>query len=405
MKWLALPALCLISVFSFGAFAEEKAEIKQPPTVVTEPGESEAKEAEKPTGLPFETKTSHMILLDAETGTVLAQRHAWDKMYPSSMTKLMTLYLVFDALKQGSVQLKDSFTVSQKAWAIQGSKMFVPIGEQVPLEDLIRGIAIQSGNDACIVVAEGLAGSEEAFAERMNKKAKEIGMTGTNFLNSSGWPDENHYTTAGDLAVLASHIIAEFSEYYHYFSEKEFTYNGIQQFHRNVLLNNTALGVDGLKTGHTEIAGYGIVLSAKQPDGRRLILVLNGLESQQARAQEGEAILNWGFRNFELLTLAKPGTVLASAPVWLGQQAEVALTLQKPLQLMLPNAERNKVTVKAEFNSPVAAPITQGQVLGKLIVTMPSGATREEPLVAASAVEKKGAFARIPDVIGHWLGM
>ncbi len=405
MKWLALPALCLISVFSFGAFAEEKAEVKQPLAVVTEPVVSEAKEAEQPTGLPFETKTSHMILLDAETGTVLAQRHAWDKMYPSSMTKLMTLYLVFDALKQGSVQLTDSFTVSQKAWAIQGSKMFVPIGEQVPLEDLIRGIAIQSGNDACIVVAEGLAGSEEAFAERMNKKAKEIGMTGTNFLNASGWPDENHYTTAGDLAVLASHIISEFPEYYHYFSEKEFTYNGIRQFHRNVLLNNTALGVDGLKTGHTEIAGYGIVLSAKQPDGRRLILVLNGLESQQARAQEGEAILNWGFRNFELLTLAKPGTVLALVPVWLGKQDEVPLTLQKPLQLMLPNAERNKVTVKAEFASPVAAPITQGQILGKLIVTMPSGATREEPLVAAAAVEKKGAFARIPDVIGHWLGM
>jgi len=388
----------------FGAFTAT-AQAEDTPSVAPAATEATAPVEQNPTGLPFESKTSHMILVDYDTGTVLAQRNPNEKMYPSSMTKLMTLYLVFDALKSGSLQLTDTFTISQKAWAMQGSKMYVPIGGQVSVDDLIKGIAIQSGNDACIAVAEGLAGSEEAFADRMNKKAAELGMTGSHFVDASGWPDENHYTTAADLAVLANRLISDFPEYYHYFSEPEFTFNNIRQYNRNLLLGNPALGVDGLKTGHTEIAGYGIVISGKQADGRRLILVLNGLDSIQARAQEGEAILNWGFRNFELLTLLQPGSEIAKANVWLGAQDTVSLTVEKSLQFMLPRADRDKVTVKAEFSSPLTAPVAKGQTIGKLVISMPSGAVRDVPLVAADEVQKKGAFARIPDVIGSWLGM
>ncbi len=356
--------------------------------------------------VPFAVRSSHMILLDADSNTILAQKHADERMFPSSMSKLMTLYAVFEELKKGTLKLTDQFTVSERAWAIQGSKMFVPIHGSVGVEDLIHGIATQSGNDACIVVAEGLAGSEEAFAQRLNETAKKLGMNGSHFVNASGWPDENHYTTARDLSTLALHLVHDFPEYYPYFSTPEFTYNNIRQYNRNPLLNRGGLGVDGLKTGHTEIAGYGIVLSAKQSaSGRRLVLVVNGLSSMKEREQEGEALLNWGFRNFETVSLVKAGQVVAKAPVWLGDESDVELSVGEDVKLTLPIGKASAATAKAVFESPVAAPITQGQPVGKLVITLPSGDTRNVPLLAAKSVEKKGAFARIPTVIGSWLGL
>lgn len=356
--------------------------------------------------VPFAVNASHMMLLDADTGTVLAQKHADEKMFPSSMSKLMTLYVLFDELKKGTLQLTDQFTVSEKAWAIQGSKMWVPIHGSVAVEDLIHGIATQSGNDACIVVAEGLAGSEEAFAQRLNDTAKAIGMTGSHFVNSSGWPDENHYTTAHDLATLGLRLASDFPEYYHYFAVPEFTYNKIRQYNRNPLLNRASLGVDGLKTGHTEIAGYGIVLSAKHPQsGRRLALVINGLESMKAREQEGEALLSWGFRNFNTTLLAKAGQVVAKAPVWLGAQDSVELSVAQDVKVTLPVTQQGGAKAVASFDAPVAAPIAQGAAIGKLLITLPSGDTREVALLATRAVEKKGAFARIPAVMAYWLGL
>ena len=347
------------------------------------------------------TNASNMLLLDATTGAVLAEKNSNEKMFPSSMSKLMTEYLLFDELKRGTLKLTDTFPVSENAWRIQGSKMFVPLGAQIPIEDLIRGITVQSGNDACMVVAEGLAGSEAAFAQRLNAKAKELGMRHSNFVNASGWPDENHYTTAADLAILAKRMIADFPEFYHYFSEKEFTYNTIRQYNRNLLLGQG--GVDGMKTGHTEVAGYGIVLSAKEPaTDRRLILVINGLSSMKEREREGAYLLNWGFRNFENVTLAEPGKIITEAPVAVGREHKVGLTTTAPLIVTLPKINPGAVTIKARYLSPLEAPVAAGKEAGELIVTLPGGSTQTMPLVTADSVERKGFFARIPETITSW---
>ena len=247
------------------------------------------------------------------------------------------------------MKLTDTFHVSQKAWAIQGSKMFVDIDSDVKVEDLIRGMIIQSGNDACVVVAEGLAGSEEAFAERMNEKAKEIGLTGSNFRNSTGWPDPNHYMTAKDIAVLVTRLIRDFPEYYHYFAEKEFTWHGIKQGNRNPLLYRTGSGVDGLKTGHTEEAGFGLTASAVR-DGRRIVMVVHGLTGMQERADEAGQLLDWAFRETGNYTVATKGAVLAEAPVEYGETKTVPLTVAQDLVLTLPKADREKVTAKAVVN-------------------------------------------------------
>lgn len=353
----------------------------------------------------IETAAKQMILIDAGTDTILATKDAESRMYPSSMTKLMTQYVIFERLKEGSLKLTDTFTVSEKAWRIQGSKMFVPIGGDIPLEDLIRGIAIQSGNDACIVVAEGIAGSEEQFAKIMNDTAKKIGMNNTHFMNASGWPDENHYTTAHDLAILGERIILDFPEYHHYSTEREFTYNNIRQANRNPLLGRTDLGVDGLKTGHTEIAGYGIVLSAVEPGtDRRLILVINGLDSEKARAEEGAKLLTYGFKQFEKKTVASANVPVARASVWLGKQADVALGLKEDVVLTLPRLGREKMSYKAVYDSPLNAPVAAGAEVGSFEVTLPNGEKKTYPLVTLAEVGKKGAFARMPAVIGHWLG-
>jgi D-alanyl-D-alanine carboxypeptidase (penicillin-binding protein 5/6) len=322
------------------------------------------------------------------------------------MTKLLTLYVVFERLKEGSVKLTDRFTVSEKAWRMQGSKMFVPIGSEVAVEDLIRGISVQSGNDACIVIAEGLAGSEEQFAKLMNDTAAKLGMTQSHFMNSSGWPDENHYTTARDLAILGERIINDFPEFHHYASEPEFTYNNIRQYNRNLLLSRRDLGVDGLKTGHTEIAGYGIVVSAVDPGTkRRLVLVVNGLDSEKARAEEAAKLVTYGFRQFDTLQLAKPGDAILEVPVWLGEKDKVVATVQQEAKMTLPRVGREGIAFKAIYDAPVAAPIQQGQEIGRLEVALPGQTTvKSYPLVAAEAVERRSAFARIPAVIGQWMG-
>ncbi len=356
-------------------------------------------------GSTMESPASHVALFDVTTDTVLLEKAADAKMYPSSMTKIMTLYLVFERLKQGTLSLDNEFTVSEKAWRMQGSKMFVPLGGQIPLEDLIRGIAVQSGNDACVVVAEGIAGSEEAFANQMNAKAKELGMQNTHFVDASGWPDANHYTTAHDLALLSAALIRDFPQYYHYLSEREFIYNGIRQFNRNLLLGKPGLGVDGIKTGHTEAAGYGIVLSAKNPaNGRRLVLVVNGLPSDSARAAEGERLLNWGFHNFDNLTLFKAGQTVTEATVWMGDARRVPLTVAEPLRLSVPKVGHDTIKMVAEYNAPVKAPIKQGDALGVLRITMATGQVKEVKLVAARDVAKLSFFGRIPRGVSNLFG-
>jgi D-alanyl-D-alanine carboxypeptidase (penicillin-binding protein 5/6) len=343
---------------------------------------------------PVSTNAKHVYIVDFQTGAVLYDKMGEERLYPASMSKLMTVYMLFDAMKRGDVKPTDTFHVSKKAWAMQGSKMFVDIDSDVKVEDLIRGMIIQSGNDACIVVAEGLAGSEEAFAERMNKKAKELGLTDSNFINSTGWPDPKHYMTAKDIEILSRHLIVDFPEYYPYFAEKEFTWHGIKQGNRNPLLYRTGSGVDGLKTGHTEEAGFGVSASAVR-DGRRIIMVVHGLSDMQERADEAGQLLDWAFRETGNYTVASKGAMLAEAPVEYGAAEKVPLTTGQDLVLTLPKADRQKVTAKAVVNTPIVAPLKAGQELGKLIVTAPNMPDFTYPLVAAQDVAEIGLTGRI----------
>lgn len=347
----------------------------------------------------LDVKSQQTILVDYETGMTLFGKNEDERMYPSSMTKLMTAYLVFERLKNGTLSLDDTFLVSEKAWRTGGSKMFVEVDTRVRVEDLLRGIIIQSGNDATIVVAEGLSGSEEAFAREMTAKAHELGMNNTQFRNASGLPDPEHYTTARDLSILAAHIIREHPEFYHYYSETEFTYSDIRQENRNPLLYRD-VGADGLKTGHTEAAGYGLVASAIRGK-QRLIVVVNGLESKRERAQEPERILDWGFREFGTFRLFEPGETVADVPVWLGTESHVPLIVQDPVEIVLRRSVRDQLKVTLKTEEPIPAPITPGTQHGEVVITAPGMEAIHIPVVAGEAVEQLGSFGRLQAAVEH----
>ncbi len=341
----------------------------------------------------LETQAREVFLLDANTNAVLLDKNSEVSMPPASMSKIMTAYMVFERLKAGSLSLDDKLPVSEKAWRMGGSKMFVEVGDQISVEDLLRGVIVQSGNDACIVLAEGLAGSEEAFAEQMTAKAREIGMTGSTFANATGWPHPDHRMTARDLATLANRIITDHPEYYHYYSEKEFTWTDIRQGNRNPLLYKN-IGADGLKTGHTEEAGYGLTASAIQND-RRLILVVNGLGSIKERSAESERIMSWGFREFDNYALFASGETVDEAPVWLGAQKTVPLVVADDLMVTLPRSVRNGMKVSVVYDSPIPAPVPSGEKIATLRVSWPDGVPVEVPLMAGEDVEQLGPFGRI----------
>lgn len=342
----------------------------------------------------FETKAKQAILVDLGSDTVLFEKNADEKMPTSSMSKVMTAYMVFEALKEGRLKVSDEFTISEKAWRKGGSKMFVKVDTKVKVEDLLRGTIIQSGNDASIALAEGLAGTEEIFAQQMTQRAQDMGMKQSHFMNATGWPEEGHYSTPRDLALLASLIIERFPEYYHYYSEKSFKYNGIEQKNRNILLGRT-VGVDGMKTGHTEAAGYGIIASAER-DGRRLVVVVNGLSSSKERANEAEKLLEYGFRDFERHSLLKAGEVVTEAEVWLGKQEKVDAIVTEDVALTIHRLNKDKLDVKAVLELPVPAPIIKGQEIGKLVISEPNNApTLTVPLVAGQDIQEAGLFTRM----------
>ena len=345
------------------------------------------------TALALETLAKQVVLLDMTTGTVLFSKNADALMTPSSMSKIMTVYKLFERLKDGSLSLTDTFSVSEKAWRKKGSKMFVRVKSRIKIEDLIRGIIVQSGNDATIVVAEGLSGSEAAFADELNKTAKKLGMTNSNFVNASGWPDPGHLTTARDLAKLAVATIKDFPSFYHYYSEKSFTYNGIKQGNRNPTIYRN-IGADGLKTGHTEAGGYGLTTSSIRKD-RRLILVINGLLSKKARATESERLLDWGFREFKNYKLFKAGETITNVKVWMGDSGSIPILIKKDLVLTLKRHVRKGMKVKVVVNSPVSAPITKGDVLGILKIETPNHKSLEFPLVSGVNVKKLGLFSKL----------
>jgi len=341
----------------------------------------------------FETTAKQAIIVDHETGQVLFEKNADKQMPTSSMSKVMTMYVVFDAIKNGALDLDDRLPVSKKAWAKGGSKMFVGEGSRVNVEKLVRGVIVQSGNDATIVLAEGVAKTEDNFAERMNEKAKTLGMTSSNFKNASGWPDPDHYSTARDLATLASAITRDFPEHYPYYAEKEFTYNDITQANRNPLLYKR-INVDGIKTGHTEVGGYGLIGSGVAPDGRRVVIVLNGMASEKERASESARVMKWGYNNFENKTLYTRGQALDVASVSMGKEEHVSIGLADDIEMIVSKAEADKPTVKLEYNEPIPAPIKVGQVIGSVTVT--AGYTsKTSDIVALEPVAEAGFFSKI----------
>jgi D-alanyl-D-alanine carboxypeptidase (penicillin-binding protein 5/6) len=349
----------------------------------------------------IDTAARNAYVIDLATDTVLLSKAANVAMPPASMSKLMTVYMVFDRLKKGSLKLDDTFLVSKKAWKKGGSKMFVKVGDRVSVSDLLRGIIVQSGNDACIVIAEALGGSEEAFAKIMTQRAREIGLTNSRFVNATGWPHPDHGMSAADLALLSRVLINKFPELYKIFSEKTFTYHKIKQGNRNPLLYRD-VGADGLKTGHTRVAGYGLTASAIR-DGRRIVMVLNGLGSVRQRSLEAVRIMDWAFRTFKPYTLFKKDDVVTKAGVWLGSMPTVALEIPSDLKLTMSRTARANMKVIVRMNNPVAAPIEKGQKLATLVVSAPNIQTREIPLIAAETVDRLGFFRRIAAAIKHVL--
>jgi serine-type D-Ala-D-Ala carboxypeptidase (penicillin-binding protein 5/6) len=345
-----------------------------------------------------ETIAREAILVEVSTGKVLFEKNADRPMPPASMSKMMTTYMLFERLRDGRLSLEDTFKVSKNAWRKGGassgsSTMFLLPGKRVKVEDIIRGIIIQSGNDACIVIAEALSGSEEAFAVEMTARGKELGMTNSSFKNATGWPHPDHLTTARDLAVLSQKLIKDFPEYYRYFSEKSFTYNGIKQSNRNPLLYKD-MGSDGLKTGHTKESGYGLAASVERRD-RRLILVINGLPSRKARSREPERIIEWGFREFENYKLFKAGDVVETAAVWLGQKPNVPLIIEKELVLTMPRKSRRQMKVTVSYEGPLPAPIKTGDVVGSLKVSAPGTKDVVVPLTAGGDIGRLGLVGRL----------
>ena len=391
-------------VFSVEAFAQQQQRRSR-----QAPAQPPAAAAQQPqtASLTPETTAKQAIILDFKTGKVLFEKNADQRMPPSSMSKIMTAYMAFKALKENRLQLDSMLPVSQKAWRIQGSKMFVMVGTQVKVEDLLRGMIIQSGNDACIVLAEGLAGSEEAFAEQMNVEARKIGLTASNFRNASGWPDPDHYTTARDLAILGKRLIADFPEYYKYYSEIDFTYGTddkgkpIKQGNRNPLLYKN-VGADGIKTGHTEEAGYGLTASTMR-DGRRIVGVFNGWQSMRIRAEESERMMEWAFREWGTYALFKKGETIDKADVWLGTKPTVQLLAPQDVDLTIPRRLRPQLKVVASFDSPIAAPIAPGQEIGRLVITAPGLDTMEIPLVSDTGVDRLGLAGRMNAALAYLL--
>lgn len=349
----------------------------------------------------LDTTAKQAILIDFETGVELYSKNADELMPPASMTKMMTVYLIFERLKEGRLSLDDELRVSRKAWKKGGSKMFVEVGKRVRVEDLIRGIVVQSGNDATIVVAEGLSGSEEAFAREMTIKARELGMSNSEFRNASGWPDPEHRTTARDLAILAEATIREFPDFYRYYAEGTFTYSNIKQSNRNPLLGRYR-GADGLKTGHTENAGYGLTSSAVR-NGRRLILVLNGMPSERARRNESQRLLDWGFREFGNYKLFETNEEIASVGVWLGADTHVPLLAKTGVLLTMERRLRKTLKVTISHDDPLPAPIKKGNALGEMTVSIAEREPIKIPLIAGKDIERLGPSGRISAALSYLL--
>ena len=336
------------------------------------------------------------LLIDLSTGEVLLDKNSEERTYPSSMTKIMTALMAFEKIKDGTLSMDQEFLISKKAWKMGGSKMFIEVDKKVKVSDLLLGVVVQSGNDASIAIAEGISGSEETFAIEMNNLAKKIGLTNTNFVNSSGWPNDNHYTTAKDLAKIAEYTLNEHPELYEMYAITEFTYSGIKQDNRNPLLYSFD-GADGFKTGHTQAAGYGLVGSAKRGD-RRLLLVLNGLETSRSRAQESLRLMDWGFNNFQLVDFYKQGEIVIEASTWLGKQEKVRLSSHQDISISIPKTHLSDMKVEVLVEEPIPTPISINDQVGLFQISY-ADKKLQYPLLASENIEQKGFFSRITSAL------
>ncbi len=354
----------------------------------------------------FETNARAAYVVDLTTDTVLLQKDADVPIPPASMSKLMTLNMLFEALEDGRVSLDTRFGVSERAKAMGGSTMFLNTTDRPTVAELIPGIIVNSGNDACVVVAEGLAGTEEAFATMMTERARALGMNDSTFGNSSGWPHPAQRMSVRDLALIATRLIEEFPQYYHYFAMSEYLFDGRapdNRFNRNPLLN-LGIGADGLKTGHTSEAGYGMVGSAMQGK-RRIVFVLSGLDSEDARASEAEAIINWAFRQFAMRTPVKAGETLAQVPVFLGKTPDVGLVAREDVEILMPVTANKTIEAEITWTGPVEAPVAEGQQIARMMIRREGMTDTEVPLFAAAAVEKAGFLPRFKAAAARALDM
>ena len=355
----------------------------------------------------FQTRARNAILLDAESGQVLFEKKADDLIPPASMSKIMTLLLVFDLLKAGKLSEDDVFEVSTDAWKrggapSGGSTMYAKPGERIKLIDLIRGVIIVSANDAAIAIAEGIAGSEEAYAEMLNRYARKIGLTKSHFANATGLPNPEHRMTARELAIAARHLIRHFPDYYKLYSMREFTWNGIKQHNRNPLLGRYP-GADGVKTGYTKAAGYSLVASAKR-DGRRLIAVITGLKSKRERAEEARKIMDWGFRQFRPVRLFRAGEAVTKVRVWGGEKDFVPITSPEDVMVRLSDAERKKAHLQARVKTPLVAPVKPDEPVGELRVVVGKRTVARFPLTTGAAVAEDGSmWGRALDTVKVWM--
>jgi D-alanyl-D-alanine carboxypeptidase (penicillin-binding protein 5/6) len=385
-----LAAASLLALFAVVGPAVA-AVAKLPPAAAPAAGQGQASAAE--------TQAREAYIVEVDTGTVLLAKNADARFPPASMSKMMTAYIVFSMLKDGRIKLSDQLPVSERAWRLGGSKMFVPLGAHISIDDLLQGMLVDSGNDACLVLAEGLAGSEPAFVARMNEMAKKIGLKDSHFDNVTGLPDPNEWVTARDLATLALRTIRDFPQYYHYYSQLNFTFSNIKQGNRNPLLYDN-IGADGLKTGYTKASGYGLTGSVVQ-GRRRIILVLGGLPTMKARAQESERLAGWALREFSDYTLFRPGDAIDEAPVWLGAAPRVGLTVGRDVVVTVRRDAFKRLKAVASYDSPIPAPVAKGSVVGKLVVTAPDMPARRTPLLAAANVGRMDAVERIATLAGY----
>ncbi len=349
------------------------------------------------------TVSDYAHIIDFDSNRLLLSKNADSPMKPASMAKIMTLYIVFSRIAEGSLSLQDEFLVSEKAWKMGGSRSFLDVSTRVSIEELINGVAVQSGNDAAVVIAEGISGSEEAFSDEMNRFAKLLGMNNTNFTNSTGWPDDNLTTTARDLSLLTAALIRDFPSetypsLYPVFAKTDYTYNNIKQGNRNPLINRS-LGADGLKTGHTKESGYGLVGSAER-NGQRIIMVLNGMKSKKQRSLEANRLMDFMFREFRKYTFFEEGETVSTANIWLGKEAKIPLVLETELSRVLSRSERSSAKITINYHDPIQAPLAKGDEVGTLWLEV-NGVREEIPIIAGKNVEQLPALSRVTEAIKY----